>query len=63
MKTEYETIFYYAKNALREKNALKPNFRPPLFYFMSYKIIFLNCERSVEKKEKKSENVPLNLSF
>jgi len=24
-KTEYETIFYYAKNALREKNALKPN--------------------------------------
>jgi len=25
-KTEYETIFYYAKNALREKNALNPNF-------------------------------------
>ena len=24
-KTEYETIFYFAKNALPEKNALNPN--------------------------------------
>ena len=25
-QTEYETIFDYAKNAIREKNALNPNF-------------------------------------
>jgi len=25
-QTEYETMFYYAKNALREKKALNPNF-------------------------------------
>ena len=25
-QTEYETIFYYAKNAIREKKALNPNF-------------------------------------
>jgi len=25
-QTEYETIFYYAKNALREKENLNPNF-------------------------------------
>jgi len=31
-KTEYETIFYYAKNALREKNALNPNFNYTCIY-------------------------------
>ena len=31
-KTEYETIFYYAKNALHEKNALNPNFNYTCIY-------------------------------
>ena len=31
-KTEYETLFYYAKNALREKNAINPNFNYTCIY-------------------------------
>ena len=35
-QTEYETIFYCAKNALREKRALNPNFDYTCIYQYCY---------------------------
>ena len=35
-QTEYKAIFYYAKNALREKKTLNPNFHYILAYIFQY---------------------------